>query len=236
MLAELGLVLDHVEKFAKVEEYKAAIIDDNILGKPTQATRRRTAERLIELYALAPKCSVFRLLRHFWNADILARPLLAYLAAAARDPVLRGATPFVLALPFGSALSPSQTVSYLEEIYPKRFRESTGLATAQRLGSSWTHAGYLKGKVNKKRGRTVVSPVSVAFSFVLGYLGGCRGKMLLDTVWTRMLDRTPPEISALAHEASSQGWLSYKAAGSIVEITFPGLLTTQEEKASHEPD
>ena len=29
----------------------------------------------------------------------------------------------------------------------------------------------------------------------------------------------------LASEASKQGWLTYKAAGAVVEITFPGLLT-----------
>jgi len=51
-----------------------------------------------------------------------------------------------------------------------------------------------------------------------------------------MLDRTRAEITDLATEASKQGWMSFKAAGSVVEITFPGLLSPQEEKASHEPD
>jgi len=59
---------------------------------------------------------------------------------------------------------------------------------------------------------------------------------LLDTIWTRMLDRTSAEIADLATDASKQGWMSYKAAGSVVEITFPGLLTPQEEKASYEPN
>ena len=36
-----------------------------------------------------------------------------------------------------------------------------------------------------------------------------------------MLDRTPAEIADLATEASSQGWMNYKAAGGVVEITFP---------------
>lgn len=60
--------------------------------------------------------------------------------------------------------------------------------------------------------------------------------MLLDTVWTRMLDRTTIEIADLATEASRQGWMSYNEAGAVVEITFPGLLTPHEEKASSEPD
>ena len=40
----------------------------------------------------------------------------------------------------------------------------------------------------------------------------------------------------LATEASKQGWLRLKAAGSVVEITFPGLLTPAEERLAHEPD
>ena len=97
---------------------------------------------------------------------------------------------------------------------------------------SWTQAGYLNGKVNKKRTRSVVTPVVVTFALLLGYLCGLRGKMLLDTAWTRMLDRTPAEITDLAAEASKQGWMNYKAAGSVVEVTFPGLLTPQEEKTN----
>jgi hypothetical protein len=236
MLNELSLVLEHVGPNAKADEYVASILEQNVLGKPTQTTRKRTAQRLVELYALDPTRPVFRLLRQFWSADALARPLLAYLTAAARDPLLRESTPFVVAMPVGAGVTPTQISQHLSEKYPKRFQASTGLATAQRLASSWSQAGYLIGKVNKKRTRPVVTPVVVTFALLLGYLCGLRGKMLLDTVWTRMLDRPPAEIADLAVEASRRGWMNYKAAGSVVEITFPDLLTPHEEKASHEPD
>ena len=232
LLGELSLVLEHVGPKAKAGEYLAAIVEQNVLGKPTQTTRKRTAQRLVELYALDQTRPVFRLLRHFWTADASARPLLAYLAATARDPLLRATTPFVVAVPVGAAVTPTQISQHLSEIYPKRFQASTGLATAQRLASSWTQAGYLNGKVNKKRTRSVVTPVVVTFALLLGYLCGLRGKMLLDTAWTRMLDRTTAEIADLAAEASKQGWMNYKAAGSVVEVTFPGLLTPQEEKTN----
>ena len=99
MLGELSLVLEHVGAKAKSDEYRSAVVEQNVLGKPTQTTRKRTAERLVELYALDQTRPVFRLLRHFWSADASARPMLAYLAAAARDPVLRETTPFVVAIP-----------------------------------------------------------------------------------------------------------------------------------------
>ena len=231
MLGELSLVLDHVGPGARPEEYLSAIVEQNVLGKPTRTTRKRTAQRLAELYALDRTRPVFRLLRHFWSADASARPLLAFLAATARDPLLRATTPFVVALPVGAGVTPTQVAQHLSETYPKRFRESTGLATAQRLASSWTQAGYLSGKANKKRTRPAATPVGVTFALVLGHLCGLRGKMLLDTAWTRALDRTAAEVADLAAEASRQGWMTYKAAGSVVEVTFPGLLTPQEEKA-----
>jgi len=232
MFAELSQVLEHVSAKAKTDEYVSAIVDHNVLGKPTQTTRKRSAQRLKELYSLDKTRPVFRLLRHFWTADESARPLLAYLAAAARDPLLRDTTPFVVEVSIGTAVTPAQISQHLSEIYPKRFQTSTGLATAQRLASTWTQAGYLNGKVHKKRIRTRVTPVIVTFALLLGYLCGLRGRMLLDTSWTRMLDRTSAEISDLSMEASRQGWMNYKAAGSVVEVTFPGLLTLQEEKSN----
>jgi hypothetical protein len=236
MLGELSLVLEHVGPKAEADEYLAAVVEQNVLGKPTQTTRKRTAQRLVELYALDQTRPVFRLLRHFWSADPSARPLLAFMAAAARDSLLRETTPFVIAMPIGAAVTPAHIAVHLAEKYPKRFQASTVVATAQRLASSWTQAGYLTGKVKKKRTRPVVTPVAVTFAQLLGYLCGLRGRLLFDTVWTRMLDRTPAEIADLATEASQRGWMNYKAAGSMVEITFPGLLTPQEEKTSNEPD
>ncbi len=150
--------------------------------------------------------------------------MIAFVAACARDPLLREATPFNLGLTPGSDVNAVQIGAFLDEKYPGRFRPTTRHSTAQNLASSWTQAGFLAGKVKKTRTKPRVTPVVAAFAVVLGFLCGLRGKPLLDTTWTRLLDRSPAEIADLVIEASRQGWLNYKGAGSVVEITFPGLL------------
>jgi hypothetical protein len=236
MFDELSMVLEKVGRDAKSDAYQTAIIDENVLGKPTQTTRQRTAKRLTELFSLDPTCPMFRLVRHFWTAEEAGRPMLAFLVAAARDPLLRETTPFIKTVAIGESINADAIGEHLNQQYPSRFKPTTLHSTAQNLASSYTQAGYLTRKVKKKRSRTVVTPAVAAFAVLLGYLCGIRGKLLLDSIWTRLLDRSPSELTELVVEASRQGWLTYKGAGSVVEISFPGLLRPQEEKASHEPD
>jgi hypothetical protein len=117
---------------------------------------------------------------------------------------------------------------------PSRFRPSTLIATAQRLASSWAQAGYLRGKQTKRWVHPHVNPIVTAFALLLGYLCGLRGARLFESNWTQLLDRPPAELIELTVEASTQEWLRYKAAGAVVEITFPGLLTPAEERAAYE--
>jgi hypothetical protein len=234
MLAELSLMLERIGADACTTTYWSAIVEDNVLGKPTQTTRQRTAKRLVELYALDPCCTVFRLLRHFWSSDPPSRPMLAFLAATARDPLLRHSTPFLYAIPLGHMVSPTLIAAHLHECFPGRFQTSTAIATAQRLASTWRQAGYLRGRVKKQRITPHVTPMVTAFALVLGYLCGLRGTRLLDCLWTRFLHRPPGALTALASAASQQGWLTYKVAGAVVEITFPGLLQPLEERLAYE--
>ena len=237
MLDELSLLLENVGPNGKADEYIRPSLTETSWASRRRRPGKRTAKRLAELYSLDPARPAVPASAALLAGRSPGRPMLAFLAAAARDPFLRETTPFVVAIPVGAAVTPDAD---RDSTCTRNTRSGSGprtaLATAQRLASSWTQAGYLTGKVNKKRTRPVVTPVVVTFALLLGYLCGLRGKMLLDTVWTRMLDRTPAEIADLAAEASRQGWMNYKAAGSVVEITFPGLLTPQEEKASNEPD
>jgi hypothetical protein len=89
MLAELTTILASVPASASKSERRSAIVSENVLGKKTTSTRKSTAQRLSELYALDPSVPLFRLLQVFWKDDPAGQPLLALLCASARDPLLR---------------------------------------------------------------------------------------------------------------------------------------------------
>jgi len=191
MLRELEEVLAIVPSDSPAAGYEEAIVSANALGKPTLATRKRTATRLTELYGLDPTYTLFRILRHFWDASPAAHPMLAFLAASVRDPLLRETTAIVLAKQLGESVNAIQLTERLNELYPGRFGSSTAFATAQRLASTWTQAGFLIGKVKKVRARPIVTPVVAAFAVLLGYLGGTHGKCWIARRpnWSNLLPR-----------------------------------------------
>lgn len=93
MLKELTTLLEIVsDPKASFDDYKKAIIEENCLGKPSMATRRYTADYLKTLYALDPEVILFRVLHYFWDRDLSGRPLIAFLCAFARDPLLSDLT------------------------------------------------------------------------------------------------------------------------------------------------
>ncbi len=90
MLAELRLLLTARPASAGLEEYRSAVLDDNVLLKETAATRRESFRRLRELYSLDRRVTTFRTLRDLWDADPQVQPLLALLCGCARAPILQG--------------------------------------------------------------------------------------------------------------------------------------------------
>jgi hypothetical protein len=230
MFAELNDLLAALPAKASKEEYRQAILTDNALGKKTLATRRGTAKRLGELYALDPRVPLFRLLRVFWNADQQGRRLLAFLCASARDPLLRLTAPPVLSAKQGETVAKESLEKAVEEAAPNRFKPGICQAIARRAASSWTQAGHLSGHVVKKRSHPVATPANTAYALVLGYLCGIRGQLLLTTYWAKLLDLPAKEIARWAAEASRRGWLNFRQAAGVIEVRFPDLLTAAEKE------
>jgi len=229
MLLELETLLSRIADSSSLKTvYQDAIINDNCLSKRTENTRKLTFQHLVELYGLDPHITLFRALLFFWGRDVEARPLLALLCAYSRDPLLRAATPFVLAWKEEEIIAREALELYLEGLFPGRFSPATLKSTAQNLNSTWTKSGHLTGKTSKSRTPVIPTPGALCYALFLGYLSGTRGQALLTSEYVRILNCPVSLALTLAEEASRKGWIVWKRVDDVMEVHFPNLLNEQE--------
>ena len=234
MLDELRLLLENTEPTATRAEYAAAVVDANVLGKPTRRARELTYRYLAALYSLDLANPIFRSLRRLWPLTEAAQPMLSLAAALTRDSLLRSTQQFILDLPIGASVSRAAVEDYLSQQYPDRFSTASLKSFAQNVAGTWTAAGLLSGHRNKIRSRPQAHPESVSMLLFLGYLMGRTGQRLFASDWTSLLCETPEELEALASSASNRGLLVFMNAGGVKEVRFPGYLSPEEERIRQE--
>lgn len=223
MFAELSAVLAATTEDASREDYAAAIIHGNCLGKATTATRRLTNQRLGELYALDPAIPLFRVLRRLWAVDEVGRPLLALQCAIARDPLLAATVLPILVLPPGSEMQRDALRVALREVVDERLNDATLNKVIRNVASSWAQAGHLVGRTFKRRTLVRPTPGSVAFGLYLGHTVGFRGAQLFSTAWLSVLDCTPLNARDLAIEAKRIGLIDLRISGEVVDLVLDRL-------------
>ena len=223
MFEELSQVLQAAPPDARRADYAAAIIDGNCLSKPTGATRRLTNQRLGELYGLDPVIPLFRVLRRLWGVEHEGRPLLALLAAMARDPLLAATCPAIVFLPANAEFQRDVMKSALRAVVGNRLNDSTLEKVCRNAASTWAQSGHLEGRTFKKRRIVVPSPAAVAFALYLANAAGFRGAEIFSCAWLRMLDCDPSRARQLAVEAKRLSLLDLRMAGDIVELNLSRL-------------
>ena len=234
MFSDLEELLKDVPEEAPKEDYREAVVEENILAKNTASTRRYNFQRLSELYGLDPDIALFRIFRAFWGVSERGRSLLAMLLALSRDPILRLTASPVLDLDIGERFEKEAVQKVLKEETGDRFSETSIKKISRMTGSSWTQSGHLEGRRKKTRVRPEATPSNTAYALVLGYLCGVRGELLFDTFWAEVLDAPDHELYDHAQEASRRGLLTYRNAGGIIEVDVSSVLTASEQEALHE--
>jgi hypothetical protein len=223
MLTELRATLDAVPAGTSPADYTDAIVGSNCLGKSTAANRRKTNQRLRELYALDPAVPLFRVLRRLWQSDQPGRPLLALLAAIARDPLLMATAEAVIPMPEGSQFQRIYMIQALKAIVADRFNDSTLDKVIRNAASSWTQSGHLDGRTFKFRRRVQPTPATLAFALYLGNASGFHGEELLKSGWVQVLDCDAASAQNLAMEAKRLGLIDLKMGGDVIEINTQRL-------------
>jgi|YNPBryunderm2012_1023409.scaffolds.fasta_scaffold01387_3 hypothetical protein len=231
MLADLRRLLAACPPSADPATYAAAVVDENVLLKPTVTTRRQSIRRLKELYRLDRKVILFRALRDLWDADTAAQPLLALLCAVATDPLLRCTADLLLSLPVDAEVTPQQFEAVVKESFPGRYSPASLASIGRNVASSWQQSGHLRGKLRKIRVHAVCRPPALVYALLLGALQEVQGEALFATLWCRLLDTPGHVLHSQAVAASQRGWLEYRRAGSVTEVGFRYLLREDEERA-----
>lgn len=235
MFEELQQLLESHPGNVPREIYTQAVIDDNCLGKHTTATRKLSLQRLRELYGLDPEVPLFRIMRSLWDVNQQSRPQLAILLSLARDPLLRITATPVIATPFGKEFARQQITDALASGTGRRFNEASLDKIVRNASSSWTQSGHLEGRARKFRKQVQATYISCTYALLLGYLQGLRGKALFESPWAKILDHDPSDLRELADDARRLGLIDVKESGSILDISFPQLLTREERELLYEP-
>lgn len=224
MLKELTLLLASVPSDASRNDYRHAVIDENVLLKPSASTRSKTYSYLRDRFALDPAVPIFQVLRLLWDRDQAGQPLMALLVAAFRDPVLRATVPLIIDRQPDQVVPSRDLGRAIDAAYSDKLNSATLKTTAERAVSSYRQSGHLWGRSNCKRQRVSPTPGSTTIALLLATLGGGGGKALLESDWVALLDSPGEMILSEARVAASRGWLELRHAGDVLEITFHKLL------------
>jgi len=223
MLAELVAVLGAVPLGSGVVDYSNAILQRNVLGKPTDSTRQKSLRHLRELYALDEVTPIFRLLRRLHAIDGASLPLLAIQVAWARDPLLRATTPPISEASEGERVETASLAEAFEATFPNQYSELNRNKIARNAASSWTQSGHLAGRAKKIRQRIKPTVVAATIALFLGDIAGYHGTAVFSNPWCRLLDLNPDRAKSMGFEAHRAGLLNLRAVGEVVELSFPML-------------
>ena len=91
MYLEMFTLIRAMPLKASRDDFARAIVDDNILEKPTLGSRKSSLHHLVELYGMDSSKALFRVLWNLGHGDLDSLPQLyvSYLQRYARDLQLR---------------------------------------------------------------------------------------------------------------------------------------------------
>lgn len=213
-------------------EYKTEIVENNVLGKPTSSSRKKSYSHLVELYGLDPSQTLFRCLRFFANDDFDALAQLALVCVYCRDPQFRQSFELIEKLAPGEELPRVRMEQHLEEGFPGRFSAAMKKSLAQNVNTSWGVAGFLQGRNRKYRTDPRSSMSGTVYAVFAGHLLGLRGDFLLNSSFTRLVGANESLVISHLSSASTQGWLRFRHSGGITEIDFEPLLERYLEEVA----
>lgn len=195
-----------------------AVLLGNLLAKPSMRARRATLYRLGQLYGVGQSEPICLALRRVWSRDLDGRPILALVCALARDPTFRDGAAAILDAAPGDQVRWPAIAEAFAAINPGRIGSRMAKSLGQNAASSWTQAGFLKGKLRKERVRANATPTAAAYAALLASICGFGGARLLSCRWLDLLDCPVEERLGLLRQAEGLGLARVRSAGDVLQI------------------
>jgi hypothetical protein len=227
MFNELRLLLQ-APNVHSLQDIRRAVQEENVLGKPTFSSRKKSYEHLVQLYGLQTSAALFRVLVQFASSSLEPLALMALVCVYCRDPQLRGSFTLIEETPPGSVLTRKAMEDRLEELFPKRFSAAMKQSLAQNVNTTWTASGHLQGRAVKTRCLPTAHFLATTYALFAAYLTGLRGEFLLKSVFARLVGVTPVQAIDHLKEATRHSLLRIRHGGGVSEIDFSPLLTEAE--------
>ena len=224
MLKEFTFVAHALQAEESREAIKSLVVGENILLKPTEASRHKTLKYLEVAYGLDPQLPVYSGLRALWDIESAEQPMLALLCVSARDALLRATAEHILGLLNGTPVLYQELSDIVARAFPRRFSPASLKSVGQNILSTWTQSGHLSTGRARIRTSPFIGPASVTYALLLGYLYGERGQGLFHTFWAELLDAGTAGLDDNAVIAAQRGLIEYRKAGGVVDISFSQLL------------
>jgi hypothetical protein len=228
MIDEVSTLLSSVPPDAPAADYREAVIDANLLGKKTNSNRHLSFRHLQKLYALDSNVPLFKAMRRLWSLDQDSQPLLALQICMARDPLLRESAPLIMMLTPGQRMGREEMERFVSARSP-HYSPRSVRSFAQNLNGTWTQAGFLAGKVAKRRSLPKVGLANVVFALFTARVDGYNGEAMLGTQWVRLLPIDKDTLLRMGEGASRSGHFQLLRAGGVIEVRFQGYLAPDEE-------
>lgn len=228
--AELEALLHAAPPNATSMQLRALVLDENVTGKRTAASRDKVWRQLKQNYTLDPALPEYQAFLECVTATSAPsdRGLLFMLMLARNDRLFRE----VVLNSISSHLSHPGTSIQADDVQvvlnriagaQRHWSQETRITARQHVLSALKDFGTLQGGTRKKTARLYPGAYVTLFAARLAQLEGLSPRQTLGSVWFRLLGLDAEGAWNLLHAAASAGVLRCRRQAGVIEIDLPPL-------------
>lgn len=229
--ADLESVLAAVPPHASVEEFRRLVLDQNVAGKRSAASRQKLWQQLRLRYILdcsIPESAAF-LSAMASTSSPSERGLLCLLMMARTDRLFRDVTLesiSPLLTRDGTVVSSDEVQRTVERCLRTEgvsWSPETVVSVRQHLLAALKDCGVLRGSITRRTVRPRPGTPFALLASRFALLEGLTSRQTLESRWFRLLGMGGEQVADLLRAAAREGALRFRMQAEVVELQLPRL-------------